>query len=1169
MPLFLNFRPNALKFLIVFLLFSFGMEQAWPQAATGGTLRGVVTDATGALLGGAALKLTDPGTQAVRTQVANGAGQYSFSNIEPGVYTLSVSAIGFQETRYDKVTVILNETRELNISLAAGSVSQVVEVQSDQASIVSLDTKVGTIIDEQKIKELPLNGRDFQNLVFLAPGASRTASGTGQGSGVSAGGARPTDNNYLIDGGDANDPRVPSGSAGNSGSAISAVPLDAIAEFSIITSNASAEFGRSSGGVVNVITKSGDNGFHATAWEFLRNSVLNTRNFFNPVGFKSPFKQNQFGFWAGGRLIRDRTFWSVAYEGFRQRSTTPNQVPVPTTQFINALTNPLAKNLLAAAYPAALGTVPFNPNNTATWSTTVLRNVANNLDGDTGFVRIDQKISERNHFFATMSILDSVPAAAQNGALLPNFGVGTTSRPYHYVGQDDHIFTPNLLNTARFSYQRTPIAYPTEALSAAQLAAGTSRTQGPNAGTPYSDNVGDPNGIPTLSFTSGRFSPLGYASNMPQGRTPEVYTYQDEVSWQHRKHEIKFGAQISRVDDNTTFSSAIRPVVSISDSTASTAFANINNLVLNSQTQSFYLVPSARQYRLWEQGYFVQDSYRITNRLTIDIGLRYEIFSPFTEANNVLSNTYILDANNNPEPCANLPFNSSLSNVAVINPATYKIGNFCSTFNNFGPRIGFALDVFGNGKLVVRGGYGLFYDRIFGNVYGNARFNPPATISTSITTGDYTGAVAPSTVNLTQAYSLTNIAPNLRDASTNHFNLAVSQQLDKATAVTVSYVGALGQHLLTTTRPDFGTSFANAFRPANQGAATRSQADINNGIIRGPFADMTYHQSNGTSNYNALLLNVRRQMSAGVSLEASYGWSHSMDVLSDDVSGSTDSAYPAVTLENLVAPYMASTSSCTGAHGANGVSGSASSAANLTAAVQCAEGNPNLTQAQAQSIFLSKYVQYDSIKSNYGDSSFDVRQRFAASVIYKLPFGHNEMFLGNAGSTEDHLISGWTVASIFDTQTGVPFIPTSGIDANRDGDTTDRVVVTGPVGNRSGQLTKNFSGASPVVNFFPACTTNCPYSAGDGVIDPLSRMHRGYLRNPGIFNWDFQLNKQTSLSERYKLRFSSDFFNVLNHTNFSNLTSSIASSQFGQSLSVRALGQTTSRQIQFGLKLQF
>jgi hypothetical protein len=1147
----------------------------WSQGSINGGLRGVVTDATGAAIPGADLKLISLSTGAVHSQTASSTGEYNFTEIAPGDYRLSVASKGFQSKGYTQITIILNETHELNVALNAGEVTTVVEVTGDVSTVVSLDTSVGSIIDSKQILDLPLNGRDFQNLIILTPGAVRTASGENQGSGISAGGSRGTNNNYIIDGGDANDPRVPSGVAGASGGAVSAVPLDAIAEFSVLTSSASAEFGRSSGAVVNVITKSGANAFHASAWEFIRNSVLNTRNFFNPVGFKSPFKQNQFGFWAGGRIVPNRTFYSASYEGFRQRSTSPTLVPIPTAQFTQALTNPLAQSIFAAMYPSVNGPA-FNQYDTTTWQTSVNRNIADNLDGDTGFVRIDQKITAKNSIFATFGIVAGVPTATINSGNLPTFGTGNVTRSSHMVVEDDHVFSAHLLNAARFSFQRTSNSFPTETPNAAELASGVNRTAGPYAGTNFSPSAADINGIPTISLASGRFNALGQANNIPQSRAPIVWDYQDTVSYQHGAHSIKLGAQITRVWDNTIFSSGIRPIVSILDTATAAAtptltaaqasaalnFTNINALALNSQSQSFYVQPSARQYRLWEQGYFAQDSFRVGKRITVDLGIRYQIFNPFTERNNLLSNAYLLDANK-PEPCTSLPFNSNLSNVALINPTSYGIGSYCSSFNDVSPRIGFAYDIFGSGKTVVRGGYGIYYDRVFGNIYGNSRFNPPYTLATTISTGNYTGAEAAAVVNTTQSYAPTVVNPSLKNPVTNSFNLAVSQEVAKNTVFTVTYVGATAYHLLVTQRPNFGTSFADAFRPSNQGSATRFAADISNNIIRGPFSQFTYSTSNGISNYNGLLAELRRTIGSGLSMELSYTYSHSHDVQSDEVAGNADASFPQATLENLVAPYMATGSSCPAAQG------NASSAARLTAAVQCAENNPSLSQAQAQQIFLSKYVAYAPIKTNYGDSIFDVRQRFAASVSYVLPFGHDKLFLSTTNPIADHFISGWGVTSIFDTQTGIPFIPVSGVDANEDGDSTDRVIVTGPVPNRKGSLTKNFSGPSPRVNYFPACGTGCPFSPGLGVVDPTLRMHRGYLRNPGLFNWDAQLNKQTSITEKLKLRFTTDFFNALNHTNFANLVTSTASTQFGQATSTRALGQTNSRQIQFGLHFIF
>ena len=1147
---------------------------AWSQAQTSGSVRGVITDAAGAVIPGAKVHLLDPANGNDRAYPVNGAGQFTIAGVQPGTYSIRVEASGFQTQLFQKVEFILNQVRELNVTLQPGAVSQEVQVRGDTASIVTLETDVGAVIDQQRIKALPLNGRDFQNLIYLTPGATRSAGGTGQGSTISAGGARPTDNNFLIDGGDANDPRVPSGSAGNFGNATSSVPIDAIREFTVITSSPSAEFGRSSGAVVNVVTKSGTDNLHFSAWEFGRNRVLNTRNFFSPVGFKSPFNENQFGFWAGGKLLRDKTFYSVAYEGFRQRSTTPTNVLVPTTQFVNALTNPLTQSLFRGAYPAVSGPA-FDPTNTSTWAGTTNRNIANNLDADTGFVRLDQNFSDRNQAFATLSIVDAVPAAAKNGGNLPGFGIGNTGRDYHVVVQETAVLSPHLLNVARVSLQRTPTAYPTEAPQAAALLAGENRTGGPDSALPYSANVGDPNGIPTISFLSGRFNTIGVASNFPQGRAEDVITYQDALSWEHGRHEFKAGFELARVYDNTTFSNDVRPSISLLDSVTAAAtggltaaqasatqeFANINALALNSQLQYFYNSGSSeRGYRLWEQGYFVQDTWRATNRVTVDLGLRYEIYNPFTESHKLLSNAYLLDSSNRPRACQALPFNSSLSGIAVVNPTQYGIGNYCSKFNDVGPRIGVAWDIRGNGKTVVRAGYGLYYDRIFGNVYGNARFNPPYTVATSITSGNYTGALAPSTVNPTQSYSLTTIDPSLRNPLTESFNLAVAQQLDPNTVLTLTYVGATGSHLLATQRPNFGTSFASPFRPANQGAATRSNADISAGIIRPPFADFSHRESVASSSYNALLVDARRRLSSGLTVEGAYTWSHSRDDLSDDVAGAADSSFPQATIENLLAPYMAANSTCIAAHG------TPAAATRLLAAVRCATGNPNLSQAAAQIAFNQNYIRYAPIQYNYGDSAFDVRQRFAGSVIYQLPFGHGGLLFANLPNALDHAVSGWGVSSIVDTQTGTPFIPVSGSDANKDGDTNDRTIALGNLGPRAGHLVKTFGGRTPVVSFFQNAAS---LGSGDGLVDPRQRMQRGTLREPGITNWDFQAVKENRITERLNLRFSADFFNILNHTNFSTLTSNTASSTYGQALSQRALGQTQARQIQFGLKLEY
>src|SRR5215469_13133702 len=293
---------GAVSLALVMLL---AVPLAFGQAELGGRLRGTVIDPQGAAVIGATVTLKNPATGAVRTATTSETGAFIFVDVPAATYSLSVAAPGFRTANYANVTINLKEVRALNAQLLVGSSQETVEVSGEAASVVPQETVLRNTVDEQRLRELPLNGRDFSQLVFYTPGVARGAGANGQGSGFNVAGARGTVNNFMIDGGDANDPTVPFGFA-TDGGFTNGLPIDAVSEFSVITSNASAEFGRSSGGTVNVVTKSGTNSLHGSLWEFHRNKSLDSRTFFDAPGKKSPFIQNQFGGYVGGPIIKDK-----------------------------------------------------------------------------------------------------------------------------------------------------------------------------------------------------------------------------------------------------------------------------------------------------------------------------------------------------------------------------------------------------------------------------------------------------------------------------------------------------------------------------------------------------------------------------------------------------------------------------------------------------------------------------------------------------------------------------------------------------------------------------------------------------------------------------------------------------------------------------------------------
>ncbi|GAC1644459.1 MAG: hypothetical protein NVS9B15_01550 [Acidobacteriaceae bacterium] len=547
-----------------------------------------------------------------------------------------------------------------------------------------------------------------------------------------------------------------------------------------------------------------------------------------------------------------------------------------------------------------------------------------------------------------------------------------------------------------------------------------------------------------------------------------------------------------------------------------------------------------------------------------------------------------------------------MSNIALLNPTKFGFKAFCNDYNNFAPRVGFSYDLRGTGKTVLRGGWGYYYDRIFDNVYGNSRFNAPQVApitSTNATIPVFDGTQATGSISTTTTYTGTIIDPHLRTPYTQHFNLALSQQMDPNTSLTIGYVGSLGTKLFTSLNPNFGTSFPDAFRPtnatiaaANGGSLVRSQADINAGIIRGPFGNLSYRASNGTSNFHSLEVSLKRRSSHGLSGQLAYTWAHSMDSVSDEIVGNSDSPSPQSTIDNLLAPYLAPGSPCsTSQVSASSLTASTiPSAATYLGATQCATGNNSLTAATAPNAFIANFVKFRPIRANYGNSSFDVRQRLAVSVVYALPFGHGKMFGGNANGALDEVVGGWNLSSTIDTQTGTPYIVTAGVDSNRDGTSNDRVLVTS-YSNLNPSLVKNSTGGpygfpaqGPNIERFVCAaqgtssidpvtrsktcasgTGRITFNQGIGIIDPSVRMHRGLLREPGIFNWDMQAAKTLKVYHEQSLRFSADCFNVLNHANFNVLNGTLTSSSFARSSSQRAINNTASRQFQLALKYEF
>ncbi|HUK17405.1 MAG TPA: TonB-dependent receptor [Bryobacteraceae bacterium] len=879
----MRLRVTALVFLTVSLGFSQG---------TTATLDGIVHDQTGAVVPGAAVTVTNTHTGVSTSVVSNAEGDFVATFLLPGEYQATVEKPGFKKTIRSGITLSVGDTIRIDLALEVGTPTENVTV-SAEAPLVKADTsELGQVVQQKPIEELPLNsstGRNFTALMTLIPGAIRTNPvGTfdaPQGnSSFAVNGQRDSENNYMVDGADNNEVLL--------GIVTILPPPEALSEFKIQTDNYSAEFGRAGGAVINVDTRSGTNEIHGSAFEFDRNSYFSGRGPFDPATLP-PYRQNEWGGTLGGPIRKNRLFIFGDYEGFRQAAGTTYIASVPTANQRNGIF--LASEGAGTIYDPFSG-APF-PNNTIPTDRTspvgqALLNlfplpnlpgvvsagngVANNYTGpvvQTQHVtrvdtRVDAPISAKDSMFVRYSIFNAFTA------LPPLFGPMATgnvpgapgqgpSRDQSVVLSEVHVFSPTFINEARFSYSRIRDTY-----------------YGYDYGQNLATQLGIPNinvfgpistGLPIISIAG--LSGLGTEAPIPAIRYENSFEWIDNVTWIHGNHRIKFGADIHRMRDDFYQISLASPrgQFNFDQNYTSNAGASRTGLGIASTllgypaTESRGVIYDFPSNRIFEPFFFVQDDIKVTQKLTINLGLRYELYFPPTDAFNNQSN---FDRQNGQMLLAGRGGNSA----ALVNLDA----------NNFAPRFGFAYAWKAN--TVIRGGYGISYfpDK-FGATGGTLNDNypfisfqtvtPPSIYLPSAQYAISNGIPSPVLPNLNQASvpligSATYFDPNYKMGYVQFWNLTVQRQLTKDTVLEVSYVGNRGTHL-------FGNNHFNLNLPMpGPGAVVPRQPFYS---INPLATSINLRDSSEWSNYEALQAKFQKRLNHGFWLLFSYAYAKSLD----------------------------------------------------------------------------------------------------------------------------------------------------------------------------------------------------------------------------------------------------------------------------------------------------
>ena len=857
------------------------------QSFRGGIV-GVVTDSSGAWVAGAQVTATNTGTGLVRQATTDSAGNYTFTELPLGNYSVTVVKQGFRTETATNIQVAVEGPQRANLTLTPGRVEEKVEVQADVPLVETSSNTLGGTIQATQIEDLPVNGRDYMKMLTLVPGAAADTSGAADSPGsfgvFSVNGNRGRSNNFLLDGTDMND-GFRNDNAINEGGVFgipaTLLPLDAVQEMAILN-NTEAEYGRNSGSIVNMVTKSGTNSLHGTAFEYLRNNDFDARNFFNcPTGAtcasgttggpQNAFHNNQFGGSLGGRIVTDKTFFFLAYEGQREIVGFPAPATVPAQDMIAANApggtianiNPIIQNILNTNPWGPLPATGNSPTTPLTDTASEEINAPSTNRLDSMIAKIDQHLGKDDlltgrYYFGDSA--QSAPLAIAGGNVLPGFNTVVPTRVQVVSISYTHVFSPAFLGEFRLGWNRFAETFTAQDITISPANLGLN--------TANADFTSEDNGLPVINV-SGL---AGFGSNKgdPRGRVDSNWHFLNNYSLNRGSHNWKTGFEFRRTSVSQFFDLNHRGTLGFDD--LADFLSGTPDPTISSQT----LGNSHRNTYQDSFGMYLQDSYRATHRLTLNYGLRWDYYGVIGEKNNLFS---IL--------------NSSY-NLVQVGTAGGPSSLYPKDFRNFSPRFGAAYDVFGTGKTVFRLGYGFAYDAFSQDFFAgqepfvSANAGPPfndigprAISYGSITNGLTPVACGSGTIpipgsSLCAAPVFGSFGPadvftvnqNLRTPYVQNYNLNIEQQITAQTALSVAYVGSAGRKLFR-------------FIDLNQGDPTTGIRPLSAPPYNLPYYYVLDFESAALSNYNSLQTSLKIRDIHGFTSTVNYTWSHSIDEASD------------------------------------------------------------------------------------------------------------------------------------------------------------------------------------------------------------------------------------------------------------------------------------------------